>query len=105
MSVEKAGLSFTISKDPYETSESYNRRKWFIANLKPTSEELFKEYETYSRVFNNMLFLNCRYDPSLEKKVKELADHIKSGGGVLPKKNKKMKIIRKKRSKRNFVKV
>ena len=101
MSVEKAGLSYTVSKDPYETSESYNRRKWFIANLKPTSEELFKEYETYSRVFNNMLSLNCRYEHPLEKKVKELADHIKSGGGAIVKK----KIIKKKKNKSKRVKV
>ena len=72
--IEKAGLSFTIPRDQNEPNSSYYRRRMFIANLQPKTEKTFREYETFSRVFANMLTINCRYPPSLEKKVKELAD-------------------------------
>jgi hypothetical protein len=72
--VEKAGLSFTVPRDLNETNNNYYRRRMFIANLQPKTENEFKTYETYSRVFANMLTLNCRYSDSLEKKVQKLAE-------------------------------
>lgn len=72
--IEKAGLSFTVPRDPNEPNSSYYRRRMFIANLQPKTEKTFREYETYSRVFANILSLKCRYPAPLEKKVQELAE-------------------------------
>ena len=89
--VEKAGISYNVSRDRFETNQSYYRRQWFIASLKPKTEKEFKQYETYSRVFVNILLLKCRYDPKLEKKVMALADSVNNN----KKKVKKSTIVRK----------
>ena len=87
--IEKGGLSFTIPRDQNEPNSSYYRRRMFIANLQPKTEKTFREYETYSRVFSNILSLNCRYPEPLEKKVMDLAE--KGSKKKVP----KSKIIRK----------
>lgn len=88
--VEKAGLSFTVPRDPNEPNTCYYRRRMFIANLQPKTEKAFREYETYSRVFANMISLKCRYPASLEKKVKELAE--KGSKRTVPKSKVKRKV-------------
>lgn len=56
-----------IKRRDYETTESYNRRVWFVKHYNGKGGNI--EGERLARIWVNMILLHCRYPTKLESVI------------------------------------
>ena len=66
-----------ISRNRDEVDESYERRKWFINEIKPKTKEQYNEAIILSNVWINMLLLGCIYPKNIIDKIKIILKNSK----------------------------
>lgn len=74
----KKKFKYNIIKKDDEINLYYNIRKLFIENNNPKNEKELKNYENYSHILINILFLKCRYQDKTEKVIKDFFKKHKS---------------------------
>ncbi len=71
MEINIQGYSYYFKNDENLDEKDFIDRCWYIAKNLPKNLESFNNFQKYARIWSNMKNLNCRYDPELEKIVKE----------------------------------
>ena len=61
-----------------ENGYQHHQRAMFITRLMPKNKEELAEYEKYSYILINMLYLQCRYPPLVEQRMMELIERVKN---------------------------
>ena len=69
---------YTIKKHENEINLFFNIRELFVELLKPKNNTELKLYESYSNMFIDIIFLNCRYNEENEKFIKNFLDKFKN---------------------------
>lgn len=69
---KKDGYSVIVSKDPYETEESFNDRGFFIVSQKPKNKEDLDEVTVFSRIYVNCQNIECEYDTDVKDKLNQM---------------------------------
>jgi len=59
-----------IIKNLDETEESYNRRVWFISEIKPKTQNEYEEAIRLSNIWINMIILKCIYPIDVMNRIK-----------------------------------
>jgi len=64
--------SNNLSKNIYETNESYRKRQWFVINyLQYDKTTTVPEAIRMANLWINMINLGCRYPEPLERKIQQ----------------------------------
>ena len=63
-----------IKRNIDETNESYNRRTWFIKEMKPKTPKEKSESINLSNIWVNTLLLGCIYPVTVMNKIKKILD-------------------------------
>lgn len=63
-----------IRRNLNETEESYNRRVWFINEMKPKTNKDFYEAIKLSNIWVNTILLGCIYPATVMTKIKNILD-------------------------------
>lgn len=74
----KNGHFCVVKKNPVEIPEHYVHRGYAIISQKPTTQEEFDKYESLSNYLNNIKFLGCSYDDSINTACKKMDEAITS---------------------------
>jgi len=64
-----------IKKTKFETSQSYNKRQWFVKNYlvyNPQTKE--DEAIRLSKIWINMINIGCRYPTAVETDIKKFLE-------------------------------
>jgi len=69
INIHNNGIIYGISRELYESDESFYRRAWFIVNKKPDSNESFNKIEKLSFIWRNYNILGVSYDPEIIKQI------------------------------------
>ena len=59
----------TIKENINEPEKFYTLRNKFITNLKPKNDKELSIISMYSHILVNMVYLKCRYNDKIEKKI------------------------------------
>jgi len=63
-----------IKRNLDETNESYNRRVWFINEIKPKTNKEYNEAIRLSEIWVNTILLGCIYPTTVMNKIKTILD-------------------------------
>jgi hypothetical protein len=69
INIHSRGIIYSISRELYESDESFYQRSWFIVNKKPDSNESFKKIEKLSFIWRNHTIFGMSYSPSIIKQI------------------------------------
>lgn len=69
MIFKKNGFMCNVSRDTYEHLESLINRGYFVANQKPTNNQLYEEAVLYSRIYMNIKYKKCEYNNQVLQKL------------------------------------
>ena len=58
-----------IKENKNEPEKFYTLRNKFITNLKPKNDKELSLISMYSHILVNMVYLKCRYEDKIEKKM------------------------------------
>lgn len=72
----KNGHFCVVQKNPVEIPEHYMHRGYAIISQKPSTQEEFDKYVTLSNYLNNIKFLGCMYEDSINNACKEMEEMI-----------------------------
>lgn len=72
---KKDGFMVIITKDPYETSESFNDRGNFIVSQKPKTKAELDEAIVYSRIYVNCDRTGCEYEKEIMDKLAKMKEN------------------------------
>ena len=75
-SIKKSGIIYLPKKDEDETNEHFEKRKKFIAEMKPKNQEEYNTSITLSRIIINILVLKCIYNEDVMKKVQKIINKM-----------------------------
>ena len=59
----------SIKENKNEPEKFYTLRNKFITNLKPKNDKELSLMSMYSHILVNMVYLKCRYNDKIEKKI------------------------------------
>ena len=93
MNYEKSGMAFKIERNQDETNASFERRKWFIGQLKPKSQQTYDEAVRLSEIWVNWKYLGCQYPEKVMKEVREVLDESVNKKKINIKIKPKVKVI------------
>ena len=71
-SIKKSGFIYFPKRDEDETNEIFEKRKKFIAMMKPKNKGEYKRSLVLSRIIINILILKCIYNKEIMKYVEKL---------------------------------
>lgn len=78
-SIKKSGFVYLPKKNEDETNEIFEKRKKFIAEMKPKNQEEYYRASVFSRIIINILVLKCIYNNDVmehvEKIIKKLSNN------------------------------
>jgi hypothetical protein len=63
-----------IKRNIDETDESYNRRKWFIQEIKSKNSKNIGDIVQMSNIWVNTILLKCIYPTEIMNKIKQILD-------------------------------
>lgn len=63
-----------VKRNEDETNESYNRRVWFISEVKPKTQKEYEEAIKLSNIWVNTILLECIYPVTTMNKIKKILD-------------------------------
>ena len=64
-----------IKKSQYETSQSYNKRQWFVKNYLLYNNTVGEaDAVLLSKIWINMISIGCRYPKEVEMKIKKFLE-------------------------------
>jgi hypothetical protein len=72
----KKSFKFLIKEKHNEPNKFYTLRSKFITNLKPKDDKTLLVISMYSQILVNMVYLKCRYQEKIEKKVYKYLEKI-----------------------------
>jgi hypothetical protein len=61
-----------VKRNIDETNESYNRRVWFVSQIKPKTKKDYDEAIKLSNIWVNAILLGCIYPIMVMNKIKIL---------------------------------
>ena len=67
----------TIKENKNEPEKFYTLRNKFILSLKPKNDKELSLMTMYSHILVNMVYLRCRYEDKIEKKMYKYLKKIK----------------------------
>ena len=70
-------FTYLIKKNNNEPDKFYNLKNKFIEELKPKNEKQLLIISMYSNILINMVYLKCRYNSKIEKKMYNYLKKIK----------------------------
>lgn len=70
-------FTYLIKKNINEPDKFYNLKNKFIKELKPKNEKELLLISMYSNILINMVYLKCRYNSKIEKKMFNYLKKIK----------------------------
>ena len=74
MEINIEGYSYYFKNDENLDEKDFIDRCWYVAKNLPKNPESFNNFKKYARIWSNMKNLKCRYEPELEKIVKEYSN-------------------------------
>lgn len=75
-SIKKSGFVYFPKKDKDETNEIFEKRKKFIAMMKPKSKLDYSKALVLSRIIINILVLKCIYNENIMNKVEKIINKM-----------------------------
>lgn len=63
-----------IKRNIDEINDSYNRRKWFIKEMKPKTQKEIENAINLSNIWVNTILLGCIYPPKTMNEIKLILD-------------------------------
>jgi hypothetical protein len=75
-SIKKSGIVYLPKKDEDETNVNFEKRKKFIAEMKPKNQEEYNKSLVLSRIIINILFIKCIYNEDVMKKVQKMINNM-----------------------------
>jgi len=63
-----------IKRNIDEINDSYNRRKWFIKEMKPKTQKEIENAINLSNIWVNTILLGCKYPPKTMNEIKLILD-------------------------------
>lgn len=70
----KDGSFYLLKRDKYEPMERFNERGWFVVSISPKTKSELEEAIRLSRIWINIKFNKCTYDPSLMNKINNIVN-------------------------------
>ena len=75
-SIKKSGFVYFPKKDKDETNELFEKRKKFIAMMKPKNKLDYNRALVLSRIIINILVLKCIYNENIMSKVEKIINKM-----------------------------
>ena len=75
-SIKKSGVVYLPKKDEYETNEIFEKRKKFIAEMKPKNQKEYNRSLVLSKIIINILVIKCIYNENVMKEVQKIIKNM-----------------------------
>lgn len=67
----KDGKYYILQKDPFEITEKFNERGWFVVNANPKTKEEYDMAVKFSRIMINKKYNGAIYSTEIEEVYKK----------------------------------